>query len=236
MPPKGVYRDISLGGCVLKVMVVAHIPTPTPQDHAASCIPTVLGVGRAGHVGHKWGQGCGTCPPGLTSSVPTATGALLAPYLDGVNSCSPNPEKVGELFPNTWTRKDTRPSLFFLPSLAPNRNRSRMTDPRPGAKALLLSHQPPQLAPPGSGLISAMSSVWVSCKGRGLAGGNPHPRLLSLWSPGTCSPPRAKRGVGQPPQSISGFAMPTTTPAEPLLRRLGGRQFPALGKVGLEPC
>ena len=35
-------------------------------------------------------------PPGLTSLVPMATGALLAPYLDGVNRCSPNPEKVGE--------------------------------------------------------------------------------------------------------------------------------------------
>lgn len=98
-PPRVSIEHISLGGCVLKVVVVAHIPThPHPRitQHRAFLLSSEWD-GQAMWVINGV-MAVELVPPGLTSLVPTATGALLAPYLDGVNSCSPNPEKVGEAF------------------------------------------------------------------------------------------------------------------------------------------
>lgn len=110
-----------------------------------------------------------------------------------------------------------------------------MTDPRPGGKVLLLSHTAPTARSPRVWTHLGHEQCLGFLQGMGPGWRQPPPLLTLTVVPWDLLSPRAKMGVGQPPQSILGFAMPTTTPAEPHLRHLGGRQFPGLGKVGLEP-
>lgn len=94
MPPKGVCARVHV-----HQEVTALVCIRAPRTPGIACQRAFHGPGwdRQAMWVTNGAMAVGLVPPGLTSFVPMAVGALLAPYLEGVkNSCSPNPEKEGE--------------------------------------------------------------------------------------------------------------------------------------------
>lgn len=83
--------------------VCTHVPgceeprLRSSQDLVAACTPAVPGVGRPGHVGHKQGQGFGTCPSWADLLSAPGAGETAGPrFRCAKSSSSPSPEKVGK--------------------------------------------------------------------------------------------------------------------------------------------
>lgn len=108
-----------------------------------------------------------------------------------------------------------------------------MTDPRPRGKVLILSHAAPTAGSP-QGLDSSRPravSGFPARDGAWLAP-TPYPCLLSLWSPGTCSPPEPRWGWGS--HLRASRALPCQPPhlRSLILEIWGAGSSPALGKMG----
>lgn len=177
-------------------------------------------------------------PPGLTSLVPMAAGALLAPYLDGVNSCSPNPEKVGEAV-SQHIKGGKAQRLLPSPSPSPALSRSHMThrplERRAEGKALILSHRAPQRSsvPPGLDPSWPRAESGFPAQGGAWLAATPSP-ACSRRGPGPCSlpEPRWRRG-GQVRASLGLCGTNHHPSGASSAKSRGAGGSPASGKVGL---